>query len=170
MLLFFDHNFLSIHIFQLCILIFCFYLNFFSLLEDILFGYYEGLTKAQENENGALIEYYSNKITESGYTEETLAEFYNSFQSNIKQNFVRTIRGKTVHDQADNMLYQYSYYNDTVNLNSVPIYYLQPNTIISTKDELSKVTGYYVINKINISLAYNGIMQITAIKSPERIY
>ena len=137
---------------------------------DILLGYYEGLTKAQENKNEALVEYYSNKITESGYTEETLAEFYNSFQSNIKQNFVRTIRGKTVHDQADNMLYQYSYYNDTVNLNSVPIYYLQPNTIISTKDELSKVTGYYVINKINISLAYNGIMQITAIKSPERIY
>lgn len=93
-----------------------------------------------------------------------------AFPHNIKQNFVRSIRGKTVHDQADTMLYQYSYYNDTVNINSVPIYYLQPNTIISTKDELSKVTGYYVINKINISLAYNGIMSITAIKSPERIY
>lgn len=92
------------------------------------------------------------------------------FISNIKQNFIRSIRYKTVHDEADNMLYQYSYYNDTVNLNSVPIYYLQPNTIISTKDDLSKVTGYYVINKINISLAYNGMMQITAIKSPERIY
>ncbi len=93
-----------------------------------------------------------------------------SLPLNIKQNFVRSIRGKTVHDQADNMLYQYSYYNDTVNINSVPIYYLQPNTIISTKDELSRVTGYYVMNKINISLAYNGTMQITAIKSPERIY
>ena len=93
-----------------------------------------------------------------------------NFISNIKQNFTRSIRYKTVHDEADNMLYQYSYYNDTVSLNSVPIYYLQPNTIISTKDDLSKVTGYYVINKINISLAYNGMMQITAIKSPERIY
>ena len=89
---------------------------------------------------------------------------------NVKQNFIRSIRGKTVHDQADTMLYQYSYYNDTVNINAVPIYTLQPNTIISTKDELSKVTGYYVVNKINISLAYNGMMQITAIKSPERIY
>ena len=94
----------------------------------------------------------------------------NNFPQNIKQNFVRSIRHKTVHDQADNMLYQYSYYNDTVNISNVPIYYLQPNTIISTKDELSRVTGYYVINKINISLAYNGLMQITAIKSPERIY
>ena len=67
------------------------------------------------------------------------------------------------------MLYQYSYYNDTVNLNSVPIYYLQPNTIISTKDELSKVTGYYVINKINISLAYNGTMSITMTQALTRV-
>ena len=93
-----------------------------------------------------------------------------AFPHNIKQNFVRSIRSKTVHDQADTMLYQYSYYNDNVSINSVPVYYLQPNTIISTKDELSRVTGYYVISKINISLAYNGMMSITAIKSPERIY
>jgi len=56
------------------------------------------------------------------------------------------------------MLYQYSYYNDTVNINHVPIYYLVPNTIVSIKDELSKIIGYYVINKINISLSYNGMM------------
>ena len=137
---------------------------------DLLFQYYQGFVKAQEDKNEVLMNYYLNYILEAGYTEESIKEFYDSFSSDVKQNFVRTIRGKTVHDQADNMLYQYSYYNDTVNLNSVPIYYLQPNTIISTKDELSKVTGYYVINKINISLAYNGTMSITAIKSPERIY
>ena len=68
------------------------------------------------------------------------------------------------------MLYQYSYYNDTVNITTVPIYYLQPNTIISIKDELSKIIGYYIMDKINISLTYNGTMQITSIKAPERIY
>ena len=90
--------------------------------------------------------------------------------NNIKQFFARSIRGKSVHEQADDMLYQYSYYNDTVNINSVPIYYLQPNTIISIKDDLSKVIGYYIMDKINISLAYNGTMQITSVKAPERIY
>ena len=102
--------------------------------------------------------------------EDNYNENKNILTNNIKQNFVRSIRQKTVHDQADDMLYQYSYYNDTVNINNVPVYSLQPNTIISTKDELSRVTGYYVVDKINISLAYNGMMQITAIKSPERIY
>ena len=93
-----------------------------------------------------------------------------NFTDDIKNNFVRSIRYKTVHQQAETMLYQYSYYNDNVNINNVPIYYLSPNTIISIKDELSKIIGYYIINKINISLAYNGMMQIAAIKSPERIY
>jgi hypothetical protein len=62
------------------------------------------------------------------------------------------------------MLSQYSYYNDTVNITSIPIYYLQPNTRISVKDELSNIIGHYIMNKINFSLAYNGTMQITAIK------
>ena len=102
--------------------------------------------------------------------EELSVEELERLPNNIKQNFARSIRGKSVHQQADDMLYQYSYYNDTVNISSVPIYYLQPNTTISIKDELSKIIGYYIMDKINISLAYNGMMQITAIKSPERIY
>ena len=88
----------------------------------------------------------------------------------IKQKFSRSARGKTIHEQADKMLYQYSYYNDNVSISNVPIYYLQPNTIISIKDDLSQIIGYYIMNKIDISLAYNGLMNINAIKSPERIY
>ena len=99
-----------------------------------------------------------------------VAIYYNILKNNTKQNFVRSIRAKSVHEQADDMLYQYSYYNDTVNITTVPIYYLQPNTIISIKDELSKIIGYYIMDKINISLTYNGTMQITSIKAPERIY
>ena len=136
-------------------------------LIDLLY-YYKQLQQAKENNES--IEEILQKLLDLGYTEESAAAFIATFPQNIKQNFVRSIRSKTVHDQADTMLYQYSYYNDNVNINNVPIYYLQPNTIISTKDELSRVTGYYVMNKISISLAYNGMMQITAIKSPERIY
>ena len=95
---------------------------------------------------------------------------YIIISNQARDSMIRTIRAKSVHQQANDMLYQYSYYNDTVNISAVPIYYLQPNTIISIKDELSKIIGYYVMNKINISLAYNGMMQITAIKSPQKIY
>ena len=115
---------------------------------------------------------YLNKINEYGYeSKEKLEEFLSIFSSNMKQEiFIRSVRGKNVHSQAEDMLYQYSYYNDNVNINTIPIYYLQPNTAISIKDELSNIIGCYIMNKINISLAYNGTMQITATKSPDRIY
>ena len=112
------------------------------------------------------------KFIDLGYTDLTpIKEYYNKFSVGMKQeNFIRSVRGKNVHSQAEEMLNQYSYYNDNVNLTGVPIYYLQPNTIISIKDELSHIIGYYIMNKINFSLAYNGTMSITAIKSPEQIY
>ena len=115
---------------------------------------------------------YLNKLKELGYEDlNQVKMIYNTFTSGMRQgNFIRSVRGKNVHQQAEDMLYQYSYYNDTVNLTGVPIYYLQPNTIISIKDNLSHITGYYVMNKINFSLAYNGTMSIAAIKSPEQIY
>ena len=117
-----------------------------------------------------LITKYNKQLADYNLNIFDLSTISSRLQTDIKDRFVRSIRGKTVHDQADSMLYQYSYYNDNVSITGVPIYYLQPNTIISTKDDLSKVIGYYVIDKINISLAYNGTMQINAIKSPERIY
>ena len=145
-------------------------------LSDDLVILFEYLKKIQEERiktrpDNSLIEFYLSEINKYGYDETSLTNFYSTFiAQNIKERFIRSIRGKSVHDQADDMLYQYSYYNDTVNISNVPIYYLQPNTIISIKDELSRVIGYYVMDKINISLSYNGMMQITAVKSPERIY
>jgi hypothetical protein len=79
-------------------------------------------------------------------------------------------RGLSAHQEIENMLYQYSFFNDTVSINTVPIYYLNPNTLISIKDELSNIIGYYIMTKINLPLAYNGTMQISATKLPERIY
>lgn len=139
---------------------------------EMLLSYKESIDNAIINGQEDEKEKYITIIKELGFTEESFYSFCDSFKdNNIKQNiFIRSVRGKSVHEQAEEMLYQYSYYNDTVNITTVPIYYLQPNTMISIKDDLSKIVGQYIISKINISLAYNGMMQITTIKSPERIY
>jgi len=55
-------------------------------------------------------------------------------------------------------------------LSATPIYYLEPNTLISAQDENRGVNGYYIIDKINLPLDYSGIMTINAIKVPERVY
>lgn len=82
----------------------------------------------------------------------------------------RSSRSITAQEEIDDLLYNYSYCNETVTINTVPIYYLEPNTIISAKDEQRVVNGYYIVNKITIPLTYNGTSSITAIKVPERIY
>ena len=79
-------------------------------------------------------------------------------------------RSITAQEVIDDLVYKNAYSNETVSLQTVPIYYLEPNTIISARDEERAVNGYYIINKITLPLAYKGLMKITAIKVPERTY
>ena len=89
----------------------------------------------------------------------------------IEDNKIRvSTRSVTAQESIDNLLYNYAYCNETITITSVPIYYLEPNTIISARDEARMVHGYYIINKITLPLDYKGTMQITAIKVPERVY
>jgi len=52
----------------------------------------------------------------------------------------------------------------------MPIYHLEPNMRISLYDDKAKINGEYIVNKIIISLTYNGTMQIMANKAPIRLF
>ena len=83
---------------------------------------------------------------------------------------VGSTRSATAQEEIDNLLYTNGYCNAEVNLTTVPIYYLKPNIIISAKDELQLVNGYYILTRMSIPLNYNGTMQSTCIRVPERTY
>lgn len=106
-----------------------------------------------------------------------LLDGYNYYiLDDVLRNFIdnheiyQSARSLTAQESIDNLLYNYAYCNETITITSIPIYYLEPNTIISARDEERMVHGYYIINKITLPLDYKGTMQITAIKVPERIY
>ena len=61
-------------------------------------------------------------------------------------------------------------YFDTITITSLPIYYLNPNTRISVKDDNSGINGEYIISRITIPLTYNGTMSITGVKMVPRLY
>ena len=67
------------------------------------------------------------------------------------------------------MLYNYTYCIQSVTINTIPIYYLEPNTKIYIHDEESKINGDYIVSKISIPLTYNGLMSINATKAVERL-
>ena len=91
---------------------------------------------------------------------------------NMEASTILTIaaQGKSAQEQLDTLLYTHSYCVDNVNLNIIPIYRLEPNTLIKIYDEQSNINGQYIITKMTIPLAYNGTMQISAAKTVERIY
>lgn len=81
-----------------------------------------------------------------------------------------TTRRKSAKEVIDNLLYNYTHTNDNLSLTTIPIYYLQPNSIVYIYNELSHLDGYYEVTKITLPLTYNGTMNISAIKIPQQIY
>ena len=79
-------------------------------------------------------------------------------------------QGKSAFDQLNSHLYNFAYCTESITLNSLPIYYLEPNTRIFVKDENSGIDGEYIINRITIPLQYQGTMSISATKVVERLY
>lgn len=66
------------------------------------------------------------------------------------------------------ILYQYTNYNESITLTTLPIYYLEPNTRITVEDEKSSIHGDYMIKSISRPFDCTGTMNITATKALER--
>lgn len=79
-------------------------------------------------------------------------------------------RSVSVKDKIDELLYKHGYCSESVSITALPVYTLQPNTIIQVSDSETKIEGKYVVNKITLPLGYNKTMSISASKVPERLY
>ena len=79
-------------------------------------------------------------------------------------------QGKSAKVMLDDLLYKHGYCTESATINAIPIYYLEPNTRIYLHDNDTGLDGDYIISKITLPLAYNGIMDITATKAPMRIF
>lgn len=99
----------------------------------------------------------------TGYVYINLPKAYEDF-------FTISALGKSAKEVIDTLLYNYSYCVENVNLNVIPVYYLEPNTRIYVHDERSGINGEYIVSRISVPLAYNGMMSITATKAAKRLY
>ena len=67
------------------------------------------------------------------------------------------------------MLYQYTNMNNTITIQAIPIYYLEPNTRINVQDLASGIIGDFMIQSISLPLTIDGTMSITASKALQKI-
>ena len=66
------------------------------------------------------------------------------------------------------MLHEYTSYNESITVQSIPIYHLEPNTRIGVRDLESDIYGDYMISSISIPLDISSTMSISATRALER--
>lgn len=79
-------------------------------------------------------------------------------------------QGKSAMDKLDTFLYNYACCTESITLNTLPVYYLEPNTRIFVNDANSGIQGEYLIDRLSFQLSTNGTMSISATKAIERLY
>lgn len=93
--------------------------------------------------------------------------------SQVKSSIYSLLAGggylKSAYEEIRKELYQYVNYGEQINLTTLPIFYLEPNTRISVYDNDSLIFGDFIIKTISLSLDINGVMNLSCTKAIERI-
>ena len=111
--------------------------------------------------NVPLVIFYSNEIDKdkkSGYT-------YFKMGQGTEKFFEASNQGKSIQEELNSLLYQHTSAQETITLNTIPIYYLTPNVKIRVKDDQNlDINGEYNVTRFTIPLTYNSTMSIVATK------
>ena len=89
--------------------------------------------------------------------------------SEVYDQFAIGTIGYSAQETVREFLYQYTTYNETISIQSIPIYYLDVNRRITVQDRKSGVNGDYIIDSITLPISANGVMSISASRALERI-
>lgn len=99
----------------------------------------------------------------TGYT-------YIQLNQSFENLFSISAQGKSAEEEVNELMNKFAYCSEGVSLTTIPIYYLEPNTLVHIHDEDTGINGKYQVNKVTIPLTYNGMMSITATKIIDPIY
>ena len=113
------------------------------------------------NKNGNLG--WGHEEKKSGYT-------YIQIPDSMLSLFNISSQGKSAQTLLEESLNNDTYCIESVSMNTIPIYYLQPNTRIYIRNDESNIDSEYIVSRFTIPLNYNGTMSISATKIADRIY
>ena len=106
---------------------------------------------------------YNGLDIKTGYT-------YIWLDKSMQDLFSISAQGKSAEEEMNELFNNYSYCSESVTITAVPIYHLEPNTLVYIYNKENKINGKYQVNRITIPLNYNGMMSITATKIIEQVY
>ena len=75
----------------------------------------------------------------------------------------------TAYDKVRELLFQYTYLSDMINLSCMPLYFLEPNQRITVNNKASGIYGDFIIQSITLPLGVNGQMNLSATRATTRL-
>lgn len=75
----------------------------------------------------------------------------------------------SAYEVVKDLLYQYTSYNESITIQSLPMFHLEPNIRIGVNDIESNIYGDYMISTISIPLSASSAMSINATRALEKI-
>ena len=84
--------------------------------------------------------------------------------------FSISTQGKSAEEEMNELFNQHSYCSENITITTIPVYHLEPNTLIYIHNEENQINGKYQVSRLTIPLNYNGMMSISATKVIEQIY
>lgn len=93
---------------------------------------------------------------------------YTQVEADVYNNLIVGAGLNSGYDEIKQILYQYINNNESITLQTLPIYFLEPNTCIEVYDKQSHIEGNYMINSLNFSLDTSSNLSISASKILER--
>lgn len=72
-------------------------------------------------------------------------------------------------EEVKMLLYNYTGYNEQINLSMIPLYYLEPNIRIGVRDIEADISGDFIIKTISLPLAIGSTMSVSATRAIEKL-
>ena len=107
--------------------------------------------------------------------EDLINECGNKGQSFITLNsdlYTSLIQGGTYNSAFNliqDLLYQHTGYNESITLQTLPLYFLEPNIRITVRDEVTGIYGDYVLNSFSMPLDIGGTMSLSCVRALDKI-
>ena len=94
---------------------------------------------------------------------------YCQVESTIYENLIGGGIFNSAYEMVRSLLHQHLNYNNTITINTIPIFHLEPNVRVFIRDDNSGIYGDYMINSFSIPLDINGTTTFSCSKAIERI-
>ena len=82
----------------------------------------------------------------------------------VYKNITVGTTANSAYDKIKELIQTHTQYNESVSLTTIPIYYLEPNTLIEVNHDAMGIHGNYLIKSISLPLVPSGTSNISATK------